>query len=196
MDSEIEAKFLNIDKVDLRAKLQKAGAELSHQDRLMRRVEYDYPDKRLEKIGGWIRVRDEGDKTTFCYKQLNDRTLHGTKEVGVIVSDYNQVCQILDNIGLVPCAYRETKRESWRLDDTEIEIDEWPWIPPFVEIEAKDEQSLKNTAMVLDLKWNEAMHGSVETAYQAVYDVSEQQIDDIEDITFTDVPDWLEKTRK
>ena len=181
---------------DLKQKLEAIGAELVVAERLMRRNVFDYPDKRLEKIGGWVRVRDEGDKITMSYKQLNDRTLHGTKEITIIVNDYAQAVAFIESIGLVSSSYQETKRESWRLDGVEIELDTWPWIPPFVELEAKSEEALKTVAEKLGLQWQDAMHGSVETAYQAVYDVSEQEIDNWDSITFIPVPDWLEARKK
>ena len=84
MQTEIEAKWLDIDLAKMRKRLLEVGAKLFAKERLMTRKVYDYPDKRLEKIGGWIRVRNEGDKITLSYKQLNDRTVHGTKEVTVV----------------------------------------------------------------------------------------------------------------
>jgi len=93
METEIEAKFPDIDVDALRAILKEKGAHLVYPEVLMRRKTFDYPDRRLSKIGGWIRVRDEGNEITLCYKQLNDRTLHGTKEVNVIVDDFDRTCQ-------------------------------------------------------------------------------------------------------
>lgn len=191
MDTEIEAKWLNIDHNEIREKLRACGAELVQPERLMTRKVFDYEDKRLEKIGGWVRVRNEGDKTTMSYKQLNDRTLHGTKEVTVIVDDFDKACGFLESIGLMFNSYQETRRESWKIGDTEIELDTWPWIPSFLEIEAPSEDELKVTAQKLELDYADALHGSVETAYQAVYDVTEEEIDNWEEIKFSETPDWL-----
>ncbi|MEI6237389.1 MAG: class IV adenylate cyclase [Candidatus Saccharibacteria bacterium] len=195
MQTEIEAKFLNIDKDKIRAKLIKLGAKLQHPERLMSRAMFDYPDWRLEKIGGWIRVRNEGNKITLSYKQLNNRTLHGTKEMTVIVDDFNTTCELFKTIGLEQKSYQETKRESWKLRKIEIEIDEWPWIPPFIEIEAKSEKEVKDMAAKLGFDWKEALHGSVEIVYQQHYKVTEQEIDHWDSITFVELPDWLESTR-
>lgn len=123
MDTEIEAKWLEVDHNAMRDKLKKTGAQLIKAERLMRRKNYDFSDQRLYKIGGWVRVRDEGDKITLSYKQLNDRTLHGTKEVSVIVDDFENACKFVESIGLVPKAYQETRRESWKLDGAEVELD-------------------------------------------------------------------------
>jgi len=157
---------------------------------------FDYPDKKLEKIGGWIRVRDEGDKITLAYKRLIDRTIKGTKEISVVVDNFDAICDLLIAIGLDCKSYQETKREKWMLDGVEVTIDTWPWIPTFVELESKSETRLKDVAFKLGLDWTKALHGSVEIAYQTYYNVTEEEIDSWEDITFTPVPDWLEICKK
>jgi adenylate cyclase, class 2 len=196
MQTEIEAKFLDISHELIRSKLTESGGVCVRPMQLMKRKNFDYPDRRLEKKGGWVRVRDEGDKVTLSYKQLNDRSLHGTKEVNLEVNDFDTACLFLESIGLRAQSYQETRRESWLLGKVEIELDEWPWIPTFVEIEGPSPRDLEETAMKLGLLWNEAVHGSVEIAYQQVYDVSEEEVDHIAEITFDPVPEWLEERRR
>ncbi len=196
MDIEIEAKFLDVDAAALRAKLAAVGAKQEHPEILMKREVFDYQDLRLEKIGGWARVREEGSKITMSYKQLNDRTLHGTQEVTLFIDDFEKACKFLIAIGLEKKAYQETKRERWLLGDIEITIDTWPWIPTFVELEGPSEAMLRDVAQKLDFDWQSAMHGSVETAYQKYYDFTEEEIDHWESITFIPPPDWLLARKK
>lgn len=196
MKTEIEAKFLAIDVNTMREILKREGAVCVHTERLMRRKAFDAIDGHLRKIGGWIRVRDEGDKITLAYKQLNDRTLHGTKEISLDVSDFETMCDFLLAVSFNIKSYQETKRERWDLDGVEITIDTWPWIKPFVEIEGESENALREVAKTLGFDWKDALHGSVENAYMAEYDVTEEEIDSWETITFTPVPDWLEIKRK
>lgn len=196
MQTEIEAKFLDINHDEVRKKLKTLGARLEQPMRLMRRKNYDFPGRTLEKEKtGWVRARDEGDKCTLAYKQLNDRTLHGTKEVSITVSSFEETCLLLEQIGLEAQSYQETKRESWVLGGVQIEIDEWPWVKPFIEIEAPTEDELKAVADKLGLKMNNAVHGSVEIVYLAEYDVTEEEVDHWDEIIFVPVPDWLEARR-
>lgn len=196
MQTEIEAKFLNVDHNELRQKLRRAGAKCVQPMRLMRRRNFDHPDGRLEKIGGWVRVRDEGDKITLSYKQLNNRSLHGTMEVNLIIDDFESACHFLESIGLVQKSYQETRRESWEYNESLIELDEWPWIKPFVELECPTEDKIKTAAKQLGLEWSLALHGSVENAYQAEYDLTEAEIDSWPEIKFGPVPKWLEPKRR
>ncbi|OGY88994.1 MAG: hypothetical protein A3B30_02795 [Candidatus Komeilibacteria bacterium RIFCSPLOWO2_01_FULL_52_15] len=196
MHTEIEAKFLDIRPDLLRELIKKNGGLLVHPERLMRRKNFDYDDSRLEKIGGWIRLRDEGDVVTLAYKQLVDRTIEGTKEISVVVGDFDTASELLLAVGLRLKSYQETKRERWELGGIEVTIDTWPWIPTFVELEGSDEKSLQTVAAKLQLDWSCALHGSVESAYQEYYDVTEEEIDGWQNITFIPVPQRLAEKKR
>lgn len=167
-----------------------------HSERMMRRLNFDFPDKRLEKVGGWVRVRNEGDKITLSYKQLNNRTLHGTQDVTVVVDDFNNICGLLKAMGLLPKAYQETKREKWMMGNAEVTIDTWPWIPAFAEVEAPSEEELKEVVKKLGLDLSRAKHGSVEIVYQEYFNATDEEIYNWEKIAFGPVPDWLEAKRR
>ncbi len=196
MKTEVEAKFLDIDSSQLRTTLQQLGAVLVYPERLMVRETFDYLNNSLREIGGWVRLRNEGDRITLSYKQLNDRSLHGTKEVEVEVSNYNQAKDFLLNIGLIIKSIQETKRELWRIGETEITLDTWPWIPTFCEVEGIDEVTVKQVVEQLGLDWSQALHGSVEVAYQHYYDVTDEEIWSWKEIKFVSVPESLEIKRK
>ncbi len=196
MQTEIEAKFTDIDPVAVRERLRAIGTRQEYPERLMRRAVFDYPDKRLYAVGSWVRVRDEGNRVTLSYKQVNDRTLHGTQEVVVTVDDFETACALLIAIGMQRKSSQETKRESWRSREAEITIDTWPWIPTFLEIEGPQEAVVRKTAEDLGFDWQWALYGSVEPVYQMHYDVSEEEINHWESITFIPTPAWLLARKK
>ena len=196
MQTEIEAKFLAINHDHIRAALHKLGAELVQPMRVMKRRNYDFVDRRLDKKDAWVRVRDEGDKITMSFKRVFDRSLTGTHEVNLTIDSFDGANSFLNELGLTAGSYQETKRESWLLDGCQVELDEWPWVKPYVEIEGETESAVKELALKLGLDWTRALHGSVEVVYMAEYDVAEQDVDDWPEITFTPVPDWLEAKRR
>jgi adenylate cyclase class 2 len=196
---EIEAKFLAVDHDALRAKLRELDAECVQPMRVTKRKNYDFPDCRLDKEkSGWVRLRDSGDgKMTLAYKQLNNREFDGTHEVSVGIDNLEATDAFLQAIGLEQQNYQETKRESWMLDGCEVELDEWPWIKPFLEIEGPDEVAVKACAQKLGLDWSAVCHGSVEVAYQAEFDVTESEVDFMPVITFEEpIPEWLQQRRR
>jgi adenylate cyclase class 2 len=185
MQTEIEAKFLHMNHDEVRKVLQGIGAERMQPMRLMRRNNFDFPDHRLQKQrNGWVRVRNEGDKITVSYKELGERTIHGMKEVCVTVDNYEAATQLLEALGLTSNAYQETRRESWQLGDVQIELDEWPWLDPFIEIEGPSEQAVRDAAKKMSLDYTSATFGSVEAIYQDEYDVTDDDIWALTTMTF------------
>jgi adenylate cyclase class 2 len=141
----------------------------------------------MTKTCGFLRVRDEGDKVTMAYKQFNVSAIDGCEEIETIVNDFDKTIKILEKSGLKSESYQESRREQWLLDDTEIVIDEWPWVSPYVEIEGKDERTVKNVAKKLGFDWQNAAFGSVTTIYNDAFPnliKTGVQISDIAEVKF------------
>jgi len=134
---EHEAKILDIDPDTMeRLILDKGGQKLG--ERFMRRYVYDITPGDQSK---WIRLRDTGDETTLTVKQITSDAIDGTHEIEVGVNDFEATNALLGVMGFTAKSYQETKRTSFTLDGAQLEIDSWPRIPPYLEIEAgsKDE---------------------------------------------------------
>lgn len=159
--SEIEAIFINIDKDAVRSRLKKIGANLIKKERLQKRINYDFNDKSLARKQGWVRLRDEGENIRLSYKQMDERSIDGMKEVSITVGDFENADLFLNNIGLNKKSYQETLRESWVFSGVEIDIDTWPWINPFIEIEGESEEEVNLVAEKLGFNIEDATFGSV-----------------------------------
>ncbi|MDR3125655.1 MAG: CYTH domain-containing protein [Candidatus Nomurabacteria bacterium] len=193
MKTEIEGKWLDVDHEELRAKLKALGAKRTRPKTQMTRAVFYDVEREMPKIGARVRVRDEGDRVTMSYKRTSDASLVGTKEVELVVDNYNKAIDFLKQIGMVQKSVEETRRESWELDGAEIELDEWPWLPAFVEIEAADEAKLRAVAKKLGLDMAAAMHGSVDFVYEKYYDVARDEVNNWPEIKFGVVPERLAK---
>lgn len=167
MKTEIEAKFLNVNHDEIKEGLKKAGAVLEQPMRLMKRVTIDTPE--LKKKDAFIRVRDQGDKVTLTYKQFDELSLTGTKEIEVTVDDFDETVKLLSEAGLPHGSFQESKRETWKLGETEIVLDIWPWLNPYIEIEGTSEEDVKSVASTLGFDWSTAVFGDVMSAYRAQY---------------------------
>lgn len=198
MKNEIEATFTDVDIASIRNKLKSVGARLVVPERTMRRVVIDYPDMRMQRTGdSWVRVRDEGDKVTLAYKKTKEHDLSSIKEIEVTVSDYQKTIDIMLAMGLVICSDQETKRETWELDGVEIEIDQWPWIPPIVEVEGESKSEIKTVSKKLGFNWSDALFGSVIVAYEKQYpnikDIGVKISGESKIKLDADKPDWLKE---
>lgn len=167
MKTEIEVKFLNVNFDDFRLKLREFNAILEQPMRQMRRCIIETAE--LEAKHSFIRVRDEGDKVTLTYKQVDEDSLVGAKEIEIHVSSFEDTIALLAQAGLPQKSYQESRRESWRLGAVEVVLDEWPWLNPYIEIEGPSEQEVKDAAMQLGFNWKDAVFGRVTSAYQAQY---------------------------
>ena len=186
MNLEIEATFLEIDKAELRTKLEAIGAQLVRPEILMRRVVFDVSKH------AFARVRDEGDRIMLTYKNHHDNTLTGTEEINVEVSDYDATIAILKACGLHAKSDEDSYRESWKLDEVEIDIDTWPWIPSYVEIEGPSPEKVQAVATKLGFDMKDAIIGSVDEVYKLYYDVTSDDINfGLSEIKFTDAPDKI-----
>ena len=190
MNLEIEATFVDIDKTKLRAKLKSLGAKLIQPEILMRRIVFDISHT------SFARVRDEGNRITLTYKNHFSQDITGTEEINVEVNDYDSAIAFLKAVGLKAKAIQETYREEWELDGVEIDIDTWPWIPTYVEIEGPSAEAVTSVSQKLGFDMNDAHYGSVDEIYKLYYDVTNNDINYCPEIKFTDTPDWLAAKRR
>lgn len=183
---EPEVKFLNIDPVEIQKKLKQIGAKKVF-DRLYRRRVFDYPDWRFQKIGAWIRVRDEGDKVTFAFKRRLGVKSHDGKtddksmeEIEVEVSDFEKTAKLLTEIGLYEKFYEENRRIRWLLGKLEFDIDFFPALEPYLEIEAPSWKEIDRAIKLLNLDPKEK---KIFVAYQ-IYQLKGIEETDYKVITF------------
>lgn len=145
MPIEHEAKILDIDSDAMqRLILDKGGQKLG--ERFMRRYVYDITPGDQSK---WIRLRDTGDETTLTVKQITSDAIDGTHEIEVGVDDFAATNALLNVLGFTAKSYQETKRTSFILDGAQVEIDTWPQIPPYLEIEAGSKDEVIRVAALL-----------------------------------------------
>lgn len=193
MQSEIEVKFVDVTIEEIRSRLKEAGATLEHPMRLMKRALIEEPHHVVEN--SFIRIRDEGDKTTLAFKRrsLSDETttIDSTKEIETTVGDFDTTVEIFAEAGWQYITMQESRRETWKLDKAEVVIDEWPWIKPYIEIEAETAEIVRSVAGKLGFDWKDAVFGSVDIIYQRDFPkMSVRGIIDVKYARFGDpVPD-------
>ncbi|WP_223865042.1 class IV adenylate cyclase [Streptomyces sp. 5-10] len=143
---EFEAKALDIDPTKMERLIVEAGGVRQAGPRLMRRYVYDT----IPAVPGrWMRLRDTGAVTTLCVKQISTDAVDGTHETEVTVDNFEETNALLGLMGVTPRSYQENRRTSYTLGAVRLEVDEWPLIPPYLEIEADDEPQVWATAEAL-----------------------------------------------
>ncbi len=168
MKTEFEATFIEINKDEIRARLEKAGAERIHPEFMMTREVFELPVGHEIK-DGWLRVRREYDKITMSLKVVSGGQIDNQKETCLEVDNFDEAVDFLTSIGCRRKAYQETKRELWKLDGVEITLDEWPYLEPLVEVEGDSEEAVKEVSAKLGFDYHQAFFCSVDFLYNRKY---------------------------
>ena len=91
--------------------------------------------------------------------------------------------EFLGKLGLQPMRQLEKYRHTFELDGVTIDIDSWPKIPPYVEIEGPSVESLKTVCGKLDMDWEKRFDGDAREVFRRYgYD-----LDNITVITFSEL---------
>lgn len=167
MHTEYEVRVLEIDKEKLIKKLEKLGATKVADFDYKRRI-YNFTPRNQYK---WIRLRTDGTKTTLTIKELKSLEIDGTKEIEIEVSDFDETNNILNELGYIAHTYQENKRTRYVLNDVELDIDSWPYIPTYLEIEGKDEKAVKDMIKLLEVDEEKVTSIDVQGVFREFYNI-------------------------
>lgn len=144
--TEYEAKLLDVDPEGVTEALELLGATKVADRRLMRRYVYDIVPG---DMSAWMRLRHDGERATLTIKKIHHDGVDGTVEWEQEVADFHLMNDMLALLGFEYRNYQENYRTSWTFKEVQIEIDEWPRIRPYVEIEGPSELSVQLMEMAL-----------------------------------------------
>jgi len=187
MEKEIETRFLDINKDELVEKLVSLGA-------------VDKGEEKLEEIifhaadGSWIgkrkfvRLRKTKGKIKLTYKENAWQTVDSAREIELEVSDLVKCSRFLEKIGLRGMRELEKHRHTFEFDDVSVDIDTWPKIPAYVEIEGPSVESLKNFCDKLGLNWEKRFDGDAREVFRH-YGIDLDKVDVITFSKFREIND-------
>jgi len=95
----------------------------------------------------WVRLRKTNDKVTLATKHIlsdNGTSLQQMLETEIEVSSFEATNDLLIQLGFYFKSYQEKTRISYELLEHQIDIDSWPGIPPYMEIEGESESDIDN----------------------------------------------------
>jgi adenylate cyclase, class 2 len=158
---EIEVKILGIDVEEVEEKLKEIDAEKVFDGELVS-IYFDFPDKRLEKEGKVLRLRKKDEKVILTYKKLisqDEAKIMDENEFEI--PDLDLMKKIFKEIGLFPLYEFKKHRTTYKLDRIHFEIDKYPDIPVFLEIEAPDLEEIDEMVSKLGFSKEEVSSYSI-----------------------------------
>lgn len=170
---EFEARILNVKKEELEKKLIELGA-IKEKDYNQKRYTYDFPNTNEHK---WIRLRQAGEECSLTIKKiLSKDKIDGTEELEIKVSNFDMTNKILQELGYEPYNYQENRRTRYYLNGIEIDIDTWPLIPTFVEVEGKSVDEVIDTIALLGKNREDITTLDIQSIYLEKYGIDISKI--------------------
>lgn len=122
----------------------------------------------------WVRLRETNGKTTITIKHILNEKLqkkYGTKmqpvlETEMEVPSIESGNAILEQLGFSFRNYQEKKRTTYVLEKIEIDIDEWPLIPPYLEVEGESDKQINSIIRKLELSDKEIVSCNAVEVYK------------------------------
>lgn len=146
---EIEVKILNINPEEIRKKLLDLGAKKTFEGDVDI-ITFEHPNININPKDELLRLRKLGNKIELCYKKKDQNSVvRSSEEIEVNVSNYENTLIILKKLGFTERFNGGKIRESYKKGDLKFEVDTYPWLPPFLEIEAPSEEQLITTVKEL-----------------------------------------------
>lgn len=185
MNSEHELRILDVDPATIGQKILEVGGKRIYERTLQRRYTYDTLPKERNK---WIRLRTNGSLSTLAVKHVTGEGVSDTKEVEVEISDFQDTALLLKEIGVQSKSYQENYRTLYELEGTEIMVDEWPLIRPYIEIEAPSVALVHQAIATLGFTVEQATGLDVSSIYEQIYKID---IDNMPELRFDSQPKKL-----
>jgi len=148
---EIEIKILEIDKEEIIKKLIGLGANKIAQEK-QKSYFFDFPDCRLKKEKRSLRLRSFGDKKFITSKKaISSDGAKIEDELEIDVSSIEETERIFLALGLEKKDTVKCTRTKYKSEDALFEIDEYPGVPCFMEIEAASKEIIKDWVEKLEI---------------------------------------------
>ncbi len=165
MKTEIETRFLEIDKAVLISKLKALKAIDKGEVKLDEIIFYDKDLKWFDE-NKLVRLRKNKDVTKLTFKSNLEQRVDSTKEIEFTVSSFDDAKTLLEAVGLVAYRVVEKIRHTFIFNEVTIDIDTWPKIPTYVELEGDSVEKLKVAAKSLGLTWKDRFDGDPRYVYK------------------------------
>lgn len=171
MAHEIETKVLDIDAKEILRKLRVLGAKKVSDTRL--KVAWYRLKGVKEGTDPWfLRIRTNSDGVNEVTWKAVIRTLgvsRKCKEINFNIAEPEKLAELFLEIGLEKYAYQEKDRISFTHKKWRFDLDQYPKMPAFLEIEGTSEKSVREAMALLGLSDNRTWAKGERVLIQEIY---------------------------
>ena len=128
--------------------------------------------KTNENFSKWIRLRQTGDETTITIKKIvnskGEYELDAVDELEISVPNIETGKQLLEDLGYFYARHQIKMRIAYDYKNTEIVIDKWPKLAPYVEIEGPSKEEIDEAVLMLGYKLEDAIVINTDDVYSKI----------------------------
>ena len=162
MNEELELRILDVNINEVIEKLESINAKKVGSWYYKR---YIYDTKPYDN-NKWIRLRTNGIETTLTYKEYNNESIDGVKELEIVVSNLDNTIKMLEVLGYMPRSIQENKRIRYMYEGVEIDIDTWPHLTPYIEVEGSTKEEVEKIIDILKPLGSKVTALNVQSIYE------------------------------
>jgi hypothetical protein len=101
----------------------------------------------------WIRLRQDGEiveiTIKYIYSNKANYNIDEVKEIEIKTDNFEMANKLIEEMGYYRKKLAEKKRDSYSYQGMDIEIDEWPLLEPYIEIEGTNIDKIYELANLL-----------------------------------------------
>ena len=171
MSHELEVSVLDIDAQDIVRRLRKIRAKQTQKTRLV--VDWFRLKGTREGQDAWyLRIRSySSGRHEVTWKAKSDAAgiARKHKEINFDIEDSTALVDLFIELGLEKYAHQEKDRLSFSLHNWRFDIDQYPNMPAYLEIEGRNEPHVKKAIELLGVEGNKTWNKGERILIQKVY---------------------------
>lgn len=154
MANEIEVKILKVNPREIISKLEKLKAKQTFKGRLI--VDWYRTAGTKEGDDQWyLRIRTYSNGVNeVTWKGLSQKsgTARKHKEINILIEDADKLGELFTLTGLEKYGHQEKDRVSFQFKNLKFDLDTYPKMPSYLEIESSSDKKIKAGIKLLDLE--------------------------------------------
>lgn len=171
MAQEIEVKVLDIDSNNLQKRLEELGAQKIQDTRLI--VDWFRIKGIQEGEDPWflrIRSNSEGkNEVTWKAKSNLEGIIRKHKEINFLIDESDKLEDLFEELNLEKYAHQEKDRVSYVYNDWQFDIDTYPGMPAYLEVEGKSLEHIQEALQILGVGKNRTWNQGERVLIQDIY---------------------------
>lgn len=168
---EIETKILGVHPSQIALKLKRLGAKQILKTRLV--VDwYRFPVGKSDDDQWFLRIRKRSDgsaETTWKSRSKKVGITKQARDITCEVANPEMLATIFEGLGLASYAHQEKDRISWQLKKWRFDLDQYPGMPAYLEIEGTSATHVAKAISLLGLQKHRALPEGERTLIEREY---------------------------